>query len=71
MVKLYQILDVYLQHPECRQDIAEHQHYTLVFVAIGYFDLADVMQVTMSIFEDLQLVALKQVVELEVVIIKD
>ena len=71
LVKSYQILDVYLQHSEYRQGIVEHQHYTWVAVAIDYLDLAEVVQVTMSTFEDLQVVALKQLVELEVVIVED
>ena len=59
LVKLYQISDVYLQHLEYRQDIAEHQHYTWVVVAIGYLDLVEVVQVTVSVFEYLQMVELK------------
>ena len=71
MVKLYQISNVYLQHSECRQGIAEHQHYTWVAMVVDYLDLAKVVQVTVSAFEDLQVVALNQVIELEVVIVED
>ena len=40
-------------------------------MVVDYLDFVEVVQVTVSTFEDLQVVALKQVVELEVVIVED
>ena len=63
---------MYLQYLKHKQDIAGHQHYTWVAVAVGYLDLAEVVQLTVFAFEvqDLQVVALKKTVELEGIIME-
>ena len=72
MVKSFQILDVYLQHLKHKQDTIGYQHYTWAAMVVGYSDLAKVVQVTVFGFgvQDLQVVALNQVVELEGIIVE-
>ena len=71
LVRSFQISNVYLRHLGHKQGTAGYQHYTWAAV-VGYLDLAEAVQVAVFAFEVhyLQVVALKQVVELEGVIVE-